>query len=359
MQVEQVDFVSVPTRDSARAVAWYRDVLGLPVSEYTDGEVETPNVTLSFWNPRSRARSSCRTRTGSRCGSPTSRPRSRRLRGRGAEVIGDPGLGRLPHGLRQGSRRQRPDPPPEVQASWIGPQLPRATPSCRCRRRRTSTGASPTSGLRPGLLRPQRPGPGPGTETGLPETMLDVDVAGLAVVGEGGISIVRAPDGGSRSSRSRTTSGSASSSGRTRSSRPTTPPSWEHGLLVVVPKGVELEQPLAVRIVNSVEGGALFFRLLVIAEPESRFSLIEEYASSSPELARLHERRRPSSSSSRPRSSSTSRSRTSRGRPGTSPRTTRASSATPSSTGSPAASARRRARSGSRTTWPARARPRA
>jgi Fe-S cluster assembly protein SufD len=59
---------------------------------------------------------------------------------------------------------------------------------------------------------------------------------------------------------------------------------WEHGLLVVVPKGVELEQPLAVRIVNSVEGGALFFRLLVIAEPESRFTLIEEYASSSQEL---------------------------------------------------------------------------
>jgi catechol 2,3-dioxygenase-like lactoylglutathione lyase family enzyme len=51
MLVEQVDFVSVPTRDSARATAWYRDVLGLPVSEFTEGEVETPNVTLSFWNP--------------------------------------------------------------------------------------------------------------------------------------------------------------------------------------------------------------------------------------------------------------------------------------------------------------------
>jgi catechol 2,3-dioxygenase-like lactoylglutathione lyase family enzyme len=50
-QVEQVDFVSVPTRDSARAIAWYRDVLGLPMSEFTEGEVETPNVTLSFWNP--------------------------------------------------------------------------------------------------------------------------------------------------------------------------------------------------------------------------------------------------------------------------------------------------------------------
>ena len=51
MQVEQVDFVSIPTRDVERAVAFYRDVLGLPVSESTEGEVETPNVTLSFWNP--------------------------------------------------------------------------------------------------------------------------------------------------------------------------------------------------------------------------------------------------------------------------------------------------------------------
>jgi catechol 2,3-dioxygenase-like lactoylglutathione lyase family enzyme len=51
MQVEQVDFVSVPTRDVARAVAWYRDVLGLRQSEFSEGEVETPNVTLGFWNP--------------------------------------------------------------------------------------------------------------------------------------------------------------------------------------------------------------------------------------------------------------------------------------------------------------------
>jgi catechol 2,3-dioxygenase-like lactoylglutathione lyase family enzyme len=51
VQVEQVDFVSVPTRDIGRAVAWYRDALGLPVSEFSPGEVETPNVTLSFWNP--------------------------------------------------------------------------------------------------------------------------------------------------------------------------------------------------------------------------------------------------------------------------------------------------------------------
>lgn len=51
MRVETVDFVSIPTRDASRAVAWYRDVLGLAVSEYTPAEIETPNVTLSFWAP--------------------------------------------------------------------------------------------------------------------------------------------------------------------------------------------------------------------------------------------------------------------------------------------------------------------
>jgi catechol 2,3-dioxygenase-like lactoylglutathione lyase family enzyme len=51
MQVEQVDFVSVPTRDVGRSIGFYRDVLGLPASEYSAGEIEAPNVTLSFWNP--------------------------------------------------------------------------------------------------------------------------------------------------------------------------------------------------------------------------------------------------------------------------------------------------------------------
>ena len=51
MQVEEVDFVSVPTRDARRAVAWYRDVLALPESEFAEGEVETPNLTLVFWEP--------------------------------------------------------------------------------------------------------------------------------------------------------------------------------------------------------------------------------------------------------------------------------------------------------------------
>ena len=51
MQVEQVDFITVPTRDVTRAIAFYRDVLGLPASDHSEAEVESPNVTLSFWNP--------------------------------------------------------------------------------------------------------------------------------------------------------------------------------------------------------------------------------------------------------------------------------------------------------------------
>ena len=53
MRVDQVDFISIPTRNVARAIAWYRDVLGLPESEMSEGELETPNVTLSFWEPES------------------------------------------------------------------------------------------------------------------------------------------------------------------------------------------------------------------------------------------------------------------------------------------------------------------
>ena len=66
---------------------------------------------------------------------------------------------------------------------------------------------------------------------------------------------------------------------------------WKHGLLVHVPRGVVLEKPLYVRIANAVEGGSLFWRLLIVAEPESRFSVIEEYASAISRARRLLERR--------------------------------------------------------------------
>jgi catechol 2,3-dioxygenase-like lactoylglutathione lyase family enzyme len=49
MKVETVDFVTIPTRDVEKAVGWYSSVLGLEPG--ANGEVEAPNVTVSFWNP--------------------------------------------------------------------------------------------------------------------------------------------------------------------------------------------------------------------------------------------------------------------------------------------------------------------
>jgi catechol 2,3-dioxygenase-like lactoylglutathione lyase family enzyme len=51
MHVDRVDFVDVPTRDVERAVAFYRDVLGLPQNPREPTEFEAGNVTLALWEP--------------------------------------------------------------------------------------------------------------------------------------------------------------------------------------------------------------------------------------------------------------------------------------------------------------------
>ena len=56
---------------------------------------------------------------------------------------------------------------------------------------------------------------------------------------------------------------------------------WEHGLLVHVAKGVELEKPLYVQVTSG--GGTLFWRMVVIAEEGARFSLIEDLSSAAPD----------------------------------------------------------------------------
>jgi Fe-S cluster assembly protein SufD len=113
--------------------------------------------------------------------------------------------------------------------------------------------------------------------------MLDIDLAGVATVREDGIEIERAPDGITfepleDDDRLGTIVGADDKFTAHNAA------AWKHGLLVRVPKGVELEQPLYVRVANSDNNGSLFWRLLVVAEEGARFSLIEEYASASPEL---------------------------------------------------------------------------
>ncbi len=53
MQAERVDFITVPTRDPARSIAFYPETLGLPLDPNNPDEVAAGQVTLSFWNPES------------------------------------------------------------------------------------------------------------------------------------------------------------------------------------------------------------------------------------------------------------------------------------------------------------------
>lgn len=116
-----------------------------------------------------------------------------------------------------------------------------------------------------------------------PASLLELETSATAFAGESGIEIVDAPkgivfaplDGHERlgalvDAEDKFTAHNAAL--------------WRHGLLVQVPSGVELERPLYVRISSSAPGGALFWRLLVVAGEGSRFSLVEEYASGSAEL---------------------------------------------------------------------------
>jgi Fe-S cluster assembly protein SufD len=119
----------------------------------------------------------------------------------------------------------------------------------------------------------------PGTET-----MLEIDVSGLARV-SGGIEIERAPEGIRFEALDESHPQLGELVGSDEKFAAQNAALWEHGLLVHVPKGVVLEQPLYVRVSNPPDGGALFWRLLVVAEPGSRFSLIEELTSSDPEAA--------------------------------------------------------------------------
>jgi catechol 2,3-dioxygenase-like lactoylglutathione lyase family enzyme len=88
VRIEQVDFVSVPTRDVDRAVAWYREVLELPESEFSEGEIETPNVTLSFWNPEADGETFVPNQAGIALRVPDVHEAVEELRAAGGEVIG-------------------------------------------------------------------------------------------------------------------------------------------------------------------------------------------------------------------------------------------------------------------------------
>jgi catechol 2,3-dioxygenase-like lactoylglutathione lyase family enzyme len=51
IDVEKVDFVSIPTRDVVRSRRFYGEVLGLPTRRSSPDEFETSNLTLGLWQP--------------------------------------------------------------------------------------------------------------------------------------------------------------------------------------------------------------------------------------------------------------------------------------------------------------------
>ena len=123
------------------------------------------------------------------------------------------------------------------------------------------------------------------TEIATPNTLLEIDAAGIAVVSEAGIRIEQAADGIRFEPLTDDHPLLYSLVGSDEKFAAHNAALWQHGLLVHVPKGVVVEKPLYVRIANAVEGGSLFWRLLIVAEPESRFTVIEEYTSTSPDLS--------------------------------------------------------------------------
>jgi len=126
-------------------------------------------------------------------------------------------------------------------------------------------------------------------ETALPQgpspSMLDLETAGYATLTEEGIEVGRAPDGVRFEPLTDDHPLLGSLVGADDKFTAHNAALWRHGLLVHVPAGVELEQPLFLRVAGGVEGGALLWRVLVVAEPGSRFTLVEELSSVSAELS--------------------------------------------------------------------------
>jgi Fe-S cluster assembly protein SufD len=118
-----------------------------------------------------------------------------------------------------------------------------------------------------------------------PPSLVELDAAGSAHASEGSVRIVSAPEGIRFEPLPEDHELLYSLVGWDEKFAAHNAAMWKHGLLVHVPAGVEVAKPLYVRVANATEGGSLFWRLLVVAEPRSRFTLVEEYTSPAPELA--------------------------------------------------------------------------
>ena len=115
-------------------------------------------------------------------------------------------------------------------------------------------------------------------------SMLEIETSGVANVSEAGIEIERVPEGIVFEPLDEGHELLGTLVGTDEKFAAHNAAEWKHGLLVRVPAGVEIEQPLYVRVTGSVADAAQFWRLLIVAEEGARFSFIEEHASASSEI---------------------------------------------------------------------------
>jgi len=116
------------------------------------------------------------------------------------------------------------------------------------------------------------------------DSLLELDVAASATIDESGIRIVGAPDGVRFELLTDDHPLLGSLVAPDDKLRAQNAAVWEHGLLVHVSAGVELEKPLYLRVASGVPGGSVFWRVLVVAEQGSRFTLVQELTSAAEEL---------------------------------------------------------------------------
>ena len=117
------------------------------------------------------------------------------------------------------------------------------------------------------------------------ESMLEIDVSGLATVSESGIEIERAPEGVIFEPLNDADKLLGTLVGSDEKFAAHNLAEWKHGLLIRVPKGVEVAEPFYVRVTGAVPDAASFWRVLVVAEEGSRLSFIEEHVSATPDLS--------------------------------------------------------------------------
>jgi Fe-S cluster assembly protein SufD len=125
---------------------------------------------------------------------------------------------------------------------------------------------------------------GGGGAVGEPASMIELDVAGSVIVDEAGMRFVDVPEGVTVAPLAEDHPRLHELVGWNEKFAAHNAAVWQNGLLVHVPRGVKLERPIYVRVQNTIDNGRLFWRLLVVAEEGSQFTLVEEYASASPEL---------------------------------------------------------------------------